>query len=134
MPEIKHTFNYTDLISVAEGNTDSDFAIYQVSGIVTVATGQKMNRTLTSAYLLTIEASDNGQPPKTSTCTLIIGVCNSGSHPSTTPLYQNLILLFIFLTTLWVFQLYILAFNIFYTNYIYITRKKICCKTWPLKY
>ncbi|XP_045179817.2 protocadherin gamma-A6-like [Mercenaria mercenaria] len=87
----------TDIIyTITDGNIEGDFAIHQTTGLVSVATGQMLNKTEIRAYALTIEAADSGQPPKTGTTTLIIGICNSSHRTTTTITRVMLILLFIF--------------------------------------
>lgn len=85
----------------AEGNEEGHFAIHQTTGLVSVATGQMLNRTEAIAYALSIEAADNGQPPKTGTATLIIGVCSAGRTTETSITRVLLILVFIFTSALW---------------------------------
>jgi hypothetical protein len=77
------------------GNEEGKFAIHQTTGQISVAAGHKINRTEVIAYALTVEAADSGQPPKTGTTTLIIGVCNSSYRIATSLPRVLIILIFI---------------------------------------
>ncbi|KAG9346996.1 hypothetical protein JZ751_005923, partial [Albula glossodonta] len=65
--------------SIVDGNQGSPFTIDAVKGEVKVA--RQLDREKISGYTLTVLASDNGNPPKSSSATINIDVSDVNDNP-----------------------------------------------------
>lgn len=71
--------------AITDGNADGQFAIDPTTGEITVADGAALNFEATSAYSLTVTATDNGDPSLSASAVVTIAVTNVNESPELDP-------------------------------------------------